>query len=66
MKPFQPLMCSRCKLVANLPVRNEDPTIDECAHTFCCYCYDPDVECPECGLELGVDKEEFVRGFKIQ
>lgn len=65
MKPFQPLLCSRCKLVANLPVRNESPIENECGHIFCYYCYDAEVECPECGLELAVDKEEFIRGFKL-
>jgi predicted nucleic-acid-binding Zn-ribbon protein len=64
MKPFSPILCSRCDKPAVIPVQNQNANIlEQCGHIFCLYCYDSRIECPKCGLSLIKGKEIRLRGF---
>ena len=64
MKPFSPILCSRCDQSAVIPVQNQSANIfEQCGHIFCIYCYDPKVECPKCGLWLVKGREVRLRGL---
>lgn len=64
MKPFNPLMCTRCDKTAVIPVYNEYADLNkECGHVFCLYCYDSSYECPKCGYWLEKGRETMIRGI---
>uniref|UniRef100_A0AC35TW25 RING-type domain-containing protein n=1 Tax=Rhabditophanes sp. KR3021 TaxID=114890 RepID=A0AC35TW25_9BILA len=59
-KPFEPVKCSSCNEDAILPVRNALNLPNSCYHTFCYYCYNPDISCPLCNLTLPSNGYQFI------